>query len=628
MLGPIFSIELMTAGRRARFVALRGIYAGFLLATLCISYSSFTDFDYNSATRGRANFAQGFFQLFAWVQLGAVLVLGPGLTAGTIAQERERRTLDYLLASDLRSGEIILGKFTARAMSVAWLIAAGMPVMACATLMGGIEGWNLFLVFVAAMGTLLMVSAASLAVSVKARRARDAIVGAYLLIACWLVAAPAATMLLYATLPAATGLWGGVLYDWLAATIETARWMLLAPNPAVALVDLFKLRPVGISLDSFGEVFSPWRTVGRMVAAQAVIVAICLAWSAWTVRRAHRKGQSESKRPKARAWRLLRPNLFEPAMLWKEMFAERSGRLGLAASIAKWLIVLVVLGISGYVLVIMYIQFSSFGGGPGRPGFGSVYLYYALTMTSFLACLGLLLAAGRAATLISSEKERDCWLTLISTDLAGRQIVWGKVLGNVWSSRGLLLLLSIVWLPGLLFDISTIVPYAMFMATLLVLLLFVSSLGVLFSLKSVSSMRAIAGVTFLLLVLGGGYWMCCFPVMFTGSGGEGFILFAAPTVPFLLAFPGMVFFNNGPNPHSSEFVLAIMAYWIGLIGYLVAGGSLGGFAANEFDRFAGRIVPRNAGPTPPHRAIATDSGESPFKPSEIAESIPPTFDQD
>ncbi len=337
MLGPIFSIELMTAGRRARFVLLRGVYAGLLLAALWLSYGSFTDFRFGAGqfTDGRANFAQSFFRLFAWVQLGAVLTLGPGLTAGTIAQERERRTLDYLLASDLNSGEIILGKFVARSMSVAWLISAGMPVMACATLMGGIEGWNLFLVFVIAMSTLLMVASASLAVSVKARRAREAIIGSYLLIFCWLVAVPTACMLLGLSPRISVGSSGGRADEWLAAAIGAARWILLAPNPAVALVDLFQVRPGGAGIDTFGTVFSPWKTVGRLAVSQAAIIAVCLGWSIWTVRRAHRKGQSEVKRSKARMARLWRPALFEPAMLWKEMFAERSSRLGLAATVAS-----------------------------------------------------------------------------------------------------------------------------------------------------------------------------------------------------------------------------------------------------------------------------------------------------
>ena len=54
----------------------------------------------------------------ATVQGIAVLLLTPTLVAGVIADERQRKTLHYLLASRLSSGEIILGKLAARLLHV------------------------------------------------------------------------------------------------------------------------------------------------------------------------------------------------------------------------------------------------------------------------------------------------------------------------------------------------------------------------------------------------------------------------------------------------------------------------------------------------------------------------------
>ncbi len=67
---------------------------------------------------------------------------------------------------------------------------------------------------------------------------------------------------------------------------------------------------------------------------------------------------------------------------------------------------------------------------------GEYFCQYAVFMSTFLCCCGLLLLTVRAAGSITSEKERDCWVSLISTPLEGGQIVKAKILGSLWSLRG------------------------------------------------------------------------------------------------------------------------------------------------------------------------------------------------
>jgi ABC-type transport system involved in multi-copper enzyme maturation permease subunit len=136
LLGPIFSVELVTSARRARYFVVRALYALVLLIALFLTYYSYSRAMSFQDIGRVANFTAQFFYSFAWVQLIAVLLLAPAMAAGTIATERERRTIEYLFTSPLSSLEIVLGKLAARLLHVFCLVLAGVPVLALAMLMG------------------------------------------------------------------------------------------------------------------------------------------------------------------------------------------------------------------------------------------------------------------------------------------------------------------------------------------------------------------------------------------------------------------------------------------------------------------------------------------------------------
>ena len=82
-------------------------------------------------------FAEATFIQFAGAQGLALLCLIPALVAGVIADEHQRKTLHYLLASRLSSAEIVLGKLGARMVHVATFVALGIPVVCLLALYGG-----------------------------------------------------------------------------------------------------------------------------------------------------------------------------------------------------------------------------------------------------------------------------------------------------------------------------------------------------------------------------------------------------------------------------------------------------------------------------------------------------------
>src|SRR5580704_17473643 len=114
-LGPVVRYELITKARRGRFYLVRVVYGLFLLLQL---WGLFQTWQMNHPAGGKIaevhEFAEDAFIQFAWIQGLALLCVIPALVAGVIADEHQRKTLHYLLASRLSSAEIVLGKLGAR----------------------------------------------------------------------------------------------------------------------------------------------------------------------------------------------------------------------------------------------------------------------------------------------------------------------------------------------------------------------------------------------------------------------------------------------------------------------------------------------------------------------------------
>jgi hypothetical protein len=162
-------------------------------------------------------------------------------------------------------------------------------------------------------------------------------------------------------------------------------------------------------------------------------------------------------------------------------------------------------------------------------------------------------------------------------------------------------------------DPGFVIAIVFLMGTLLILAVYASGLGVLYSLWCRTSMRAMAATLATGLFAGGLYLCCCLPLMIGGHGpGNDAIIIASGCIPFLLAIPGGIYveiisYHNMSGPESNVFV----AYILGMIGYTLAAAALISSSIRNFDRFSGRtgLLPWNlslrkkpAEPGPAHSA--------------------------
>src|SRR6266852_542152 len=121
-----------------------------------------------------------FFFYFLMCQLSVVLLLTPAFTASAIAEEKDRKTLEFLLATDLRNREIVLSKLAARLANMTLIILTGLPILSLTQFFGGIDP-DLLVASFAGLGlTMLSLAGLSMLMSVYAKKPRDAIVLTYL----------------------------------------------------------------------------------------------------------------------------------------------------------------------------------------------------------------------------------------------------------------------------------------------------------------------------------------------------------------------------------------------------------------------------------------------------------------
>jgi len=572
LLGPLFLVEMVTVARRRRYFVLRVVYGALALFILWATYASVQNF----ATGGSntvsiqqgATLATRFFVSFSWLQILTVLAVGPALAVGTIATERERRTIEYLLTTDLSNAEIVLGKLVARLCLFGQLLLVGLPILFLFRLLGGIPAQLLMVTFLFAASTSLLIAALSICVSVWSERARDAIVRVYLLLTAMIFL----PLIIHSFTFVGRGPFNGVIWTNLCQPVLD---FCMDINPIWILATAMGSQSaLGAGLDTSFV----WHTVSR----QFLVSIIAILWATFAVRRVHLK-ESTKAAARRRLWSL--PKWRRPlgcdAILWKEVFAgTATTRLGILGKVSIGLILITICSFTVYAL--NETLAGNFSNQRGR------FHEYLMVLTYLLGTGVLLMLAARASGLVTSEKERDCWLSLLSTPLSGREIIRGKLWGNLYSSRWSLVVLAVHWGVGVLLEPGFLLAALATLATFLLYAWYVTNLGLFFSLSSQTTLRAMGATLGTLLFTGGGYMFCCCMVaQGTGSSESDLALFLAPCIPFQIAFPTLAYLETARSYSMMDENMPI-AYTLGTIGYLVVGAVLYWYMTAKFNRLAGR----------------------------------------
>ena len=293
--GPVFVFECVTAARRWSTYAGRVVFLAVLLVSLTVVWAIMV---INGRSVGNlrqlAQVGESFFYALAGTQLTLVLLAAPAYTAGAICLDKARGSLAHLLVTNLSSAEIIMGKLGARLLPVLSLVIAGLPLLALATLLGGIDPEALLGSFLVTLGVGVAGCTLALALSVWSHKPHEVLLATYSVLAVLLLALPAWNMFSrIGPTPPTTPAW-----------LEKSNpfWLAFAPY----------LRPQSVTLDDY------LLFLGGCAGLTAVFTLLATLTLRWAAQGKVNSGARMRKRKQAR-WHLPRfgPSLDFNPVLWR-----------------------------------------------------------------------------------------------------------------------------------------------------------------------------------------------------------------------------------------------------------------------------------------------------------------------
>lgn len=144
-LNPVLNKEFKLRFRSFKSVLGLLFYLGSIgLLVLAFIYMST---DGGRAYSFRSNQSREMFMVLSFIQLGMILFVTPGLTAGVISSEREKQTLNMLLTTTQSSTSIIISKLISSICFLFLLVLATLPLYSFVFLYGGVSPQIIVLVF-------------------------------------------------------------------------------------------------------------------------------------------------------------------------------------------------------------------------------------------------------------------------------------------------------------------------------------------------------------------------------------------------------------------------------------------------------------------------------------------------
>ncbi len=463
-IGPVFTKEVRTTSRKASTIIGRSVYVLLLTAAVWVAYALARAEHGNRGGRVERiqdlqRIAPSLAVAVMWVQAAVLVFLAPSTTAGSLSDERRRRTLDVLLTTPVTAWRIALGKLTAAMLTLGLLALSAIPVQLAVRVLGGVEVEYILGSTAVVLSLALMGASLAMLNSLWCKKASTAtflafimqviLVGGPILIGgiiasvvasaggmrggppvwfMWLMASCSP-----ATLFAISGqLLGGVLGPGFGADDITRMWITTTIYNVVATMGVFGLTtiflrrvmlaaaaggsPDRVSIGRVKRSFVPMRKaseegVAIVAATPADDLLARAAASGLRVRTSREVGD--------------RP------VLWRELNQPLFRK--------RWIAVLVLIGVVAFSLLML------------ATSNGELRMPVTATTMVFGVIL-LLQAASLTVGGIAGERESKTWEMLLATTLTSRDIVMGKFFGalrSLWLMPAVLLvnamILGVLW---------------------------------------------------------------------------------------------------------------------------------------------------------------------------------------
>lgn len=174
---PVLQHELLSNLRMPRAFILLGVYVGLLGGVVLLAWPQDQTLDLAQPVA-----AKRLVNLFFLGQFMLAAMMAPSFTAGAITGEKERHSYEMLLASPLRPGAIVLGKFLAALLHLGILVLCSLPIVMLCLPLGGVGIYEVFAAYFAMISAIGLFGVISLWASSYFGRTSSSLLVSYLLI--------------------------------------------------------------------------------------------------------------------------------------------------------------------------------------------------------------------------------------------------------------------------------------------------------------------------------------------------------------------------------------------------------------------------------------------------------------
>ena len=555
MIGPVFTREAAIAPRRISFFAAPTLFVGALFALIVTAWQLLVGSQRIENIGDLAWFGAAVFQILAPLQLAVAMPFSALLVASAVALEKDRKTLDLLLMTNLSNSELVLGNLFAGMLSVVVVIVAAWPLLAIMTLLGGVSADQILRVQAVTLGSALVAGSLGSTVALWREKTFQALAMTALILVLWIAGLEIVAVVGAggSWLEKDASFWVTALSPWQAvqAAAQPNFSGPAAGNPSADAVYAFLVFSLFVSAVLNGiaialvRVWNPTREARPAMLEQKTIVATDgLTPVARSATEIHGAGGHVR-----RVW--------DNPILWREVCTWAYGKKILLIRLAYW----AVFAVCAVALV---------GGTRSTSTLSSATLPDAAKPLVTLAVVGLILLNALAVTSITSERDSCALDLLLVTDLSPKEIVFGKIGGAFYNAKEMIalpiLLCGYLWYAGHL----TTENFVFLLGGLIVMNAFAAVLGLHAGITYANSRTAIATSigTLLFLFLG---VATCMRIMlaFSNSFAYQFTAFAGFIAGGSIAMYVALGWRNPSPALGWASALAPFLTFVGITSYLI-----------------------------------------------------------
>jgi ABC-type transport system involved in multi-copper enzyme maturation permease subunit len=503
----------MTAPRRTRHYAARASYAAGLFILMWTAWQAIVGFQHVESAGDMARFGVVLFRFLSILQLALAIFFAPILSGASISAEKDRRTFDLLLMTDLTNWEIVMGKLLASLLQMAVMLAAGLPLFGLCLLLGGASFEQVARVFAVTAAAALAGGSLGILLATWREKTFQTVALTVLVLVLYLVGV--------------AGLFGdnetvGLLGDVKPWGMSRAVWRaMLNPFESIGAV----LAPPNALVEELPLGRVEWGFVAMMSSITVLLIGTSIGmlrvWNPSGGRPTFAREAAEEiekrmfRESKSQPQGRTRP-IWDNPVLWREVRTRAYGRRPIVVKLA-------------YIVVFATIAIAFLFATAGNPHVRRIEIAKAVVP---IVITSLILVNVQAVTAITSERDGRALDLLLVTDISPKEFIFGKIWGVLYNVKEMIILPLALSIYLLVMGRVGLEVWSYIVLGMLVLVAFSITLGLHASLAYVQTRAAIVTSLGTIVFLFIGVLVCIFLILVSGGSG-GFAAQVASFVVFI-----------------------------------------------------------------------------------------------